>query len=301
MFVNLTHLRAFWLVAKSAGFSAAAAKMNVSQPTLTRHVRDLEQRHQVQLFQRKVHSIALTTEGEQLFSIAQELFEKADEAETFLRGHQLQEIRLSTVTTEVSPRIISILKRTMPRLRISASTAPSSKVFADLMENRCDIGVLTAPEHAEDITTLELGRYPLLAVLPDNHPLLDRDVISLDELEAEPIVTGTFQTQTRHKFEEIASQNRLKFNIVQEIDGIAMVLESVRNGAGIGIVGYTGMVESGKPTLRPILGCKHLLRVHLACKTRVRSSPVINNIFSSVGMHLHELAYEQLCAKREQA
>jgi DNA-binding transcriptional LysR family regulator len=83
--INFTHLYAFYEVAKAGSVSGGAEKIRVSQPAVTREIRELEDRHGVRLFDRLPRGVALTEAGRSLFMYADTIFSIANTAEVQLR------------------------------------------------------------------------------------------------------------------------------------------------------------------------------------------------------------------------
>ena len=90
--MRYTQLRAFHFVALHGGFSSAARALNQSQPSLSDHVRQLEQLHDTLLFHREKKHVQLTEAGDELFLLTRQLFDVEEQIELCLskRQHQLR-------------------------------------------------------------------------------------------------------------------------------------------------------------------------------------------------------------------
>ena len=279
MSVNVTHLRSFWAVARLGGFSAAARELHSSQPSISRQIKDLEKGYGLVLLNRRSNAIELTAEGRDLYEICERAFGAIDEAYRFLSSQEKGSLSIHSVTTDVLSKLVSFMRNTglAPRLTISIGT--SQGVFDAILAGTCDLGLLTMPEENTAISTVEIGRYPLLAVLPPGHPLADRDSVSIHDIAQNGLICGSPQTQSRHYLEVIAAKSGAILNIAQEIDGYEMVGELTALGLGIGVIGYTGIVERQMPCVRPIEEGRKAIPVHLACLAVNRRSRLIDKIF----------------------
>lgn len=288
MAINVTHLRSFWAVASSGGFAAASRWLRVSQPNLTRQIKELEEGYGILLFSRNASRIELTPEGQALLPIVSRIFEGVQEAEQFLKQYQRDDIRLCAVTTDVTTRLISALQSFSADLKLTVSVGPSSAVYQALLARTCEIGILTMPEPNPTIATLEIGRYPLLAVLPEGHPLLRFDTVSITDLSREQIITGSMATQSRHHLDRAARAAGVVLEIAQQIDGYEMIGELVRLGLGVGVIGYTGIVERGLGNVKPIEECREVIPVHFACLALNRRVRLIDHLFNVVAAAIAE-------------
>lgn len=288
MAINITHLRSFWAVATCGGFSAASRWLNVSQPALTRQIKELEEGYGVVLFDRNTSSIELTPEGQALFPITARIFEAADEAETFLKLHRHGDVRLAAVTTDITTRLISALQSLNPDLHLIVSIGTSRTVYEALLARECEIGVLSLNDDNPSISALEIGRFPLLAILPPGHPLIGRQEVSLHEIAEGKIITGSSAAQSRQRLEQAARSHGVTVDITQEIDGYEMVGELVRLGLGVGVIGYTGIVERTMPNVVTIRECADAIPVHFACLTVNRRVRLIDHLFNVVRSALVE-------------
>lgn len=288
MAINVTHLRSFWAVATCGGFSAASRWLRVSQPALTRQIKELEGGYGVVLFDRNTASIELTPEGQALFPITARIFAAVDEADTFLKLHRHGDVRLAAVTTDVTTRLISALQSLNPDLHLIVSIGTSRKVYDALLARECEIGVLSLHEDNPALSALEIGRFPLLAVLPPGHPLEGSDSVSLHDIAQAKIITGSTAAQSRQKLDQAARALGVTLEISQEIDGYEMIGELVRLGLGVGVIGYTGIVERTMPSVVTIRECADAIPVHFACLKLNRRVRLIDHLFNVVRSALVE-------------
>lgn len=286
--VSMSHLRSFWAVAGCGGFTAAARMLRISQPTLTRQIKDLEEGYGLLLFERSPKGLTLSPEGQILLPIVNRIFDQVQEAESFLKRHKREEVRLAAVTTEVTTRMISAIQSADPGLTLTLSVGTSAAVYEALQTRTCDIGILTLPDDAANLSTLQIGSYPLLALLPDDHPLAAEETLSIKDLSTEPLITGSHSSQARRHLDRAAAAADVSLGIAQEIDAYEMIGELVRLGLGVGVIGYTGIVERHLRNVKPIRECTAVIPVHFACLAINRRIRVIENLFNVAEMAVVE-------------
>ena len=194
--MELRHLRYFVIVAEELNVSRAAARLRISQPAVSRQLRDLEQELGVALFRRETSGLKLTAAGESLLAHARDLLRRSQDATRAMAAFQAQPRRRLQVGY-ISPVLASLLT---PALRVFGQKfpeievvlhelAPGAQVKA-LREGRIDLALLgnPCPELAQDLTVVVLRRIPFQAVLPDNHWLALRKRIGLAELKEESFI-----------------------------------------------------------------------------------------------------------------
>ena len=119
--MSFTHLRTFHAVAEHRGFTAAAAALNITQPTVTTQVRELEAHYGVELFLRLGRRIELTEVGRALLGITRRVMSLREEADELLSSHgrfQAGHLRLAAVGPFHATEIIASLKRRYPAMQI---------------------------------------------------------------------------------------------------------------------------------------------------------------------------------------
>src|SRR5688572_2318519 len=119
--MHYTRLRSFHAVAISGGFNAAATAFNISQPTLSAQVGDLEEEYGLELFVRRGRRRELTEAGRQLLAITTRLFAEEDEAVAFLE--QSSELKTGKLSIgAVGPyhvtEMLAAFNRAYPRIEL---------------------------------------------------------------------------------------------------------------------------------------------------------------------------------------
>ena len=122
--VELRHLRYFVAVAETENVSRAALKLHVSQPALSRQIRDLEDEIGFSLLERTAKSVRLTDAGRAFLDNARALLQNADEAVTKARAvarAEPSELHVGyspTPTAEIVPKILRAFQRAMPNVHV---------------------------------------------------------------------------------------------------------------------------------------------------------------------------------------
>jgi DNA-binding transcriptional LysR family regulator len=194
--MELRHLRYFVTVAEELNISRASARLRISQPAVSRQLRDLEEELRVALFLREKHGLKLTPAGQSFLAHARDLLRRSGDAVKQMAAFSEQAKETLTVGY-IAPALSSILT---PALRSFSQAHPQAEValremtpgeqVKALRAGRIDLALLgnPCPDLDREFTVTVLTRIPLQAVLPDNHLLALRKRIELSELEGEPFI-----------------------------------------------------------------------------------------------------------------
>src|SRR5687767_4907117 len=175
--VELRHLRYFAAVAAHGSFNRAANNLHLTQPALSRQVKDLEEELDVALFVRGKNAVTLTPAGELFYEEARDLLSRADLAIQRVRGEARSEILrvgyTPSLTTGVMPGALEKFQTATPRVRIELADLSPREMVALAKEGGLDL--LVAPSGIEaDLPQFqwsELRRMSLVLVMPAAHPL----------------------------------------------------------------------------------------------------------------------------------
>lgn len=175
--MELRHLRYFTAVAAHGSFRRAAAVLHLTQPALSRQVRDLEEELGVMLITRGRNFATLTDAGEVFYEEALEVLARADLAIERVRGEKQKEVlRVGygpTLTAGIMPGALERFQATTPRVRIELCDLSPSEMAESASKGRLDLliapgkGTVAAPGYS----WTELRRLSLVLVMRASHPL----------------------------------------------------------------------------------------------------------------------------------
>jgi DNA-binding transcriptional LysR family regulator len=194
--MELRHLRYFVTVAEELNISRASARLRISQPAVSRQLRDLEEELGVELFRREKPGLKLTAAGETFLAHARDLLRRSSDAMKQMQSFG-QRAKETLTVGYIAPVLASILTPALRRFAEQHSDvdvalremSPGDQVKA-LREGRIELALLGHPcaEVEREFAVTVLKRIPLQAVLPDNHLLALRKRIALSELEEEKFI-----------------------------------------------------------------------------------------------------------------
>ena len=166
--------KVFVAVAKHGSFTAAARTMKLTQPAITHHIHELEERFRIPLFERAGNRVHLTAAGEKLLEYGIPLLEHDVRAREAMRAfsdgfHQRVRIGTSmTVLMYLLPPLLRQLKTDHPHLAIRLKTGLTGDTLRLLKEKELDLGLCALPVKDTEFDTRPILDDDLSAILPSS-------------------------------------------------------------------------------------------------------------------------------------
>jgi DNA-binding transcriptional LysR family regulator len=262
--------RAFTVVAEELHYGRAAERLHITQPALSRQIRDLERALGLTVFDRTSRRVALSQAGRAVLGQARRALTESDRAIRLARlaAHgdwgELTIAALPAVALCPLPNIIRAYRDTHPMIDVTISESFDDEQLTALAAGRIDAGFLRAAEAPPRIRLQRLLTEPVLAALPADHRLAGHDRLALSALAGEPFVFFPRHRSMLAYDEFIASCRAAGFSptIVQEAGGIS-ALGLVAAGLGVTVMAasYQALSLSGVRFV-PVVG--HQLALHVA-------------------------------------
>ncbi|HEY6622122.1 MAG TPA: hydrogen peroxide-inducible genes activator, partial [Steroidobacteraceae bacterium] len=187
--MTLTELSYIVALAQEQHFGRAAERCHVSQPTLSIAVKKLEEELEVTLFERSKNGVQITPLGERIVSMANSVLHQAAAIKDVaaadkeqLRG-PLQLGTLPTIGPYLLPQFIPLLQKTASQLSLYVEEGSQESLTLKLRNGELDAILVTAPFSEPDVVTQALFDEPLVLLLPADHRLASKSVISAADLD----------------------------------------------------------------------------------------------------------------------
>lgn len=242
MSLNLHHLRVFAAVAEQRGFSRAAAALRLSQPAVSKAVRQLERQIGVPLVERAGRASRLTAAGEQLAARARELFgveAAAEEELRALRGLEVGSLRVgasTTIATYMLPPILASFHEAHPAIVLRVVSANTRAITRSLLERRLDIALVEGPVEHPRIETSRWRSDELVVIAPPGHRLVSNRRVSAHELAPERFVVREQGSGTREVAERALAKLGVHPVVALQLGSTEAVKQAVAAGLGMAIV-----------------------------------------------------------------
>lgn len=234
-----TALRSFHAVARHGGFSAAARALNISQPTLSTQVKELETRYDVELFSRIGREVRLTPAGQELYLTTMRLHQSEAEAEDLLnafKGFHSGSLRIAAVGPFHATDMIVAFKSRHPKIDISVQFGNSLRSFERLLSYEADVGLIAEVNADPRVITMPYSTHDVVVFVNAQHPFFDRDSISIRELQGQKVIQREVGSTTRTAMEKALDKYQVSIDVILDIGSREGIWKAVEQGLGIGFV-----------------------------------------------------------------
>lgn len=250
--MDARQLQIFVKVAELGSFSKAAGALFLTQPTVSEHIRGLEEELGVRLLDRLGRGAAPTKAGQLLLGYARRILELHREARQALdqfQGRMSGElvVAASTIPGEyVLPALIGRFKEKYPDIAISLLIGDTQQVVEWVLEGRAELAVAGAQIDHRALEYRELMPDELVLVVSAAHPWHGKKTATLEEVRAEPLIVRERGSGSRHALERALAEVGLDlsdFRIVGEMGSTQAIKQGVKAGVGISLISKRAVAE----------------------------------------------------------
>ncbi|MDY0219544.1 MAG: selenium metabolism-associated LysR family transcriptional regulator [Desulfobacterium sp.] len=264
--MDLWQLKVFINVVEQRSFSKAGEVIHISQPTVSSHIKELEDHFGCRLMDRMGRNTVPTKAGKILFSYAKRLLRLKNEAESAIsdflgkpKGHLV--IGGSTIPSDyILPRIIAPLAQAFPEISLSFVTGDSTDTINRITEGEIEVGVVGAKVKSPLLVQEILVDDELKLVVPSSHRWADRREVSPAMLLTEPFLareegSGTLSAIAQSM--EQAGFTTKDLKIIATMGNTASMIQAILNNAGISIlspIAVADLLDSGRLKALTVVG-----------------------------------------------
>jgi LysR family hca operon transcriptional activator len=241
--MELRHLRYFIAVAEIGSLTEAAKhRLYISQPSLSRQIRDLEDEVGVELLSRSVHGVELTAAGEAFFDHARVTLMHVDAAvETarraaqptsktfaigFQTGHEMDWL----------PQAMHVLHDELKNVHVTVSSDYSPDLAEAITRGRLDLAFLRV-EPGYDLEYHVVDHEPLIVLMPSDHRLTARDAIRPQDFVGETFIGGANKAAVLQAVtEDYLRRSGLDIKVDHGVDNMAMAMSLVASTRGLALM-----------------------------------------------------------------
>lgn len=242
MNIDFELYRIFYCVANNGNITKASEELNISQPAISKSIKNLEEQLGGQLFIRTKRGVILTEEGKEFYNYIKQAIEYINNAEnkfTDLINLETGSIKIGISTTLTKEFLLPYLEKfhsLYPKIDIQIATNLTSELFLKLKNGLIDIVILNLNEknYGNDIEIIKCRKINDCFVVNSNYKELLNKEISIKELNNYPLILQAKGSNTREFLDNFAKANNviLKPNI--ELASYTLVVEFAKIGWGIG-------------------------------------------------------------------
>jgi DNA-binding transcriptional LysR family regulator len=253
--MDLWHLKVFCRVVELQSFSKAGEAVRLSQPTVSSHIKELENYFGVQLVDRLARQAVPTKAGELLYRYAHRLTALRDEAEAAMAeflGQIKGRLTIGGSTIPggyILPRWIGLFARDFPQVQLALIVADTAEILSRIAEGALEIGLVGALSDDRRLRQVPLVQDRLCLAVPPGHPWARKRSIGVSALAGEPFIVREQGSGTQRAIEEHLAAAGIQMGalrIVAELGSTQAVLQGVKNGVGLAIVSTLAVADDLK-------------------------------------------------------
>ncbi len=248
-------LRGFFFVARTGSVTQAALEMGRNQPTISHHIKCLERKFRVILFDRSGGRMKLTSEGEVLLEYTLSVFEtvKAMQAE-LVEGeiHPKGLIRIAATHAVVHnylPFFITSFQNIYPKVRFFLEGGGVETILASVGSAEADFGVLNLQDTPKGFKYVPLFSTTLKLIAPKNNPFLLGKKPTLETIARAPFIFFPQTSTIAPLIEESFASRGLDLNVVLVLNNFNSVKRYVALGIGVSILDDFTLYQEDNDTL----------------------------------------------------
>lgn len=170
--LNFDQLRTLLEVVEQGSFSAAARRLNLTQPAVSLQIRELERRFGLQLIERLGKQAHATVPGRALLEAARRIFRECDQVDATMRRFRegwIGRVRISMTLTSMIYRLPPILRKIRidhPGIDLVIANTPTQTSVENILQNRIDLALVNLPVQKKQLKTTALCAEEMLAIFP---------------------------------------------------------------------------------------------------------------------------------------
>jgi DNA-binding transcriptional LysR family regulator len=288
--MDIWQLTIFCKVIELKSFSKAGESVHISQPTVSSHIKYLEDYYGIRLIDRLSKEAVPTRAGELLFSYAKRIISLKEEAESALtefQGDIKGKLMLGGSNIPgvyLLPRIIGAFKQDYPHVNISLVIGDTEEITKAVMSGELELGIVGAVSDAKNIYQEILIEDEMCLVIPATHPLKNKSSIKLTRLMQEPFIVRERGSGTLKSIQLSLNKHGFQIeqlNIVAEMGNTAAVIQAIKSGVGVSILSKVAVAEETAADVLKTLSIDDidLKRYFYLTQHRHRSISPVNRAF----------------------
>jgi DNA-binding transcriptional LysR family regulator len=277
-------IAAFTEAARARSISAAAARLGVTQSSVTQHVAKLEAHVGTPLFVRRREGLALTRAGRELFEITDRLRtmeEIVEERLTRFAALSSGSLRIVANAPRPALEVIAAFGEAHPGVEIDFRLGTWEAVRRGLRDREVDVAFQTDPEPGHGFASREVGATRYRAYLRRDHPLAGAASLSLATLGTETLVVPEDGSLTQRILRARFAAAGLPLPRLLKTGTFPLVKEAVLVGAGVGVMLERSVHDASSLVALPIEEMAETYRVHLMTQPERRELRLVRRFFET--------------------
>jgi LysR family transcriptional regulator, hydrogen peroxide-inducible genes activator len=240
--MEIHQLRYFVAVAEEGSFSRAAAKVRVAQPSLSQQIRKLEAEVGQPLFDRLPRSVVLTEAGRCLIDYARQILISIDDARRCVGelqgeiGGKLAVGAIPTIAPYVLPELVRKFQEHYPEVTLEIVEDVTEGMIRRIEAGELDVALASTCQQSPTLRRESLGNEPLLALVPEGHPLAKKALVEMDDLKSQRFLLLHEMHCLSQQVHHLLEARHLRPEVALAGSQLGTIANMVAAGIGVSIV-----------------------------------------------------------------
>lgn len=240
-------IRSLLAVVDMRSYTKAASTLSLTQPSVSHHIRLLEQEYGIRIFYANKKNLRLTPEGEHLVKYARRIVKIDNDARQTLSDCRdlvcHLTIGISPAAGEsVFPQALALYCADHPLTHVTTLSQPTDTLLTNLKGYALDLVVMEGRPDDQTLPFVPLNTDRLCLVVPARHPFASRQDVSLENVRKERLILRPKKMGTRPLIDAFLAARSLyisDFNLLMEVDSASIIKDLVALNMGISILAYS--------------------------------------------------------------
>lgn len=256
---NLSFVRTFVTLAETGSFRDTADTLNISQPTVSQHIKKLEDSLGVSLIKRSNVTCSVTLQGQTLLPYAHSLLSSADKFEAAAAGNCISIGCSGNIANYyIASELKQYIEASSEKLDWDISVTTNPEVADKLEAGHIDLAVMEWPDLRPSFHVQLWRREKLVVIVPPDHPLKAKNYISVDELTDLDLIGGEKGSGTGTLLKEALGEKSGQLRITHSLHSTEAVKDAVQAGLGSSIVLKRAVEDEESLNLLGVLNLKEV-------------------------------------------
>ncbi|SFA94375.1 DNA-binding transcriptional regulator, LysR family [Lentibacillus halodurans] len=235
-------LKTFVTVADKQNFTKAAKKLRISQPSVSLHVKNLEEEFQTALFVRNPKKLTITPTGDMLYDRAKQILAMYEQTRQDILEHHhavkgaIQVGASFTIGEYIVPSLFMKIRENFPDLGLDLEIGNTAEIVQSVRRLNVDIGLIEGQSNDPGLLIQPFMEDELFVVAPSDHPLARKHEADITDLHHETWIAREEGSGTRKYLDHVIRSNGLQVKSMITISSNQGVKESVIHGLGLSLL-----------------------------------------------------------------
>ena len=236
---SIHKMRIFVEVYQTLSITHAAEALHTTQPAVSRIIMELEDEYCVRLFERFHRRLSPTVSAHELYKKCTHILDCVDEMNSLFDSRSETILRIGssiTIGNILLPRIIQNFNDELPYVNTEVLIANGASLQQKLLSNELDAALIEDSVHEEELETIPFYHDEMILILPNEHPMLERDSIRLHDLTQYPFLMREKGSAGREYLEHLFALKDIQIHPLWQSTSTHALINAVSSGIGLSIL-----------------------------------------------------------------